>query len=163
VIIPVPSSKYGVQEVRIDVEDYRRIEDLTIYIWGTPRHKTLYARVQLAKGKCQTLHRFLLDSPKGIIDHVNGNGLDNRKANLRLTNATGNNQNCRKRAGTSSKYKGIHFSSKENKFKAQIQVNKKKLSLGTYKNEIEAALAYDRAAIAYFGEFANLNFPKDEK
>lgn len=89
-------------------------------------------------------------------DHRNGNGLDNRRKNLRpCTHA----QNCRnaKPRSVSSKYKGVGWSRVHNKWRARIRVDGILKSLGVFTEEAQAARAYDRAAAEYFGEFARLN------
>lgn len=155
----VESSKYGLQVVYIDFEDLFLIKDKRVYVWGTSRHNTLYAMLQLPNGKNCKLHRFLL-SPSNIeqIDHKDGNGLNNTRKNLRVTDSFGNNKNSTKRSNSiTSKYKGVHYSKREGKWKAQIQVNKKKISLGTFLTELEAAKVYNIAALELHDEFAKLN------
>jgi HNH endonuclease/AP2 domain len=104
------------------------------------------------------LHRFILgEVPKDmVIDHINGNGLDNRRENLRICTRSQNNINKRKK-GTSSKYKGVYFDKARNKFRSHIIVEGKSIFLGRYETELEAALAYDKASNKYHGEFANNN------
>ncbi len=97
-------------------------------------------------------------------DHINNDCVDNKKDNLRFCSVLENNRNTRKRKTfrgkkTSSKYKGITWYKKYNKWLAQIMLNKKQLHLGYYTEEIDAAKAYDESAIKHFGEFAKLNFP----
>ena len=82
------------------------------------------------------------------MDHINGNPLDNRRENIRITTSLINNQNARKRKdGHTSCYKGVHKVLK--RWKSQIQIEGKKLSLGTHSTESEAALAYNNALDLY--------------
>lgn len=95
-----------------------------------------------------------------IIDHINGDGADNRLCNLRICTAAGNCQNRRPKAGRN--LKGFTANTPrqgQNRYQAKIQCDKRLIYLGTYDTEIEAAQAYDIAARQYHGEFARLNFP----
>ena len=110
------------------------------------------------------MHRLITNAPKGLmVDHINHNGLDNRRKNLRLCTVSQNNRNRRPitRPNKGSKYKGVTFDKKRNLFKAEIQHNKKKYFLGRFKSQIKAAQAYDKKARELFGEFAYLNFPAE--
>ncbi len=93
-----------------------------------------------------------------LIDHINGDGRDNRRANLRLATSTQNNYNRRITSRLTSKYKGVDYRPSKKAYRARITVNKKKIFLGYFKSEIDAAKAYDLAARKYHKEFAALNF-----
>lgn len=105
----------------------------------------------------QRMHTFLTGWPR--VDHVDGDGLNNRRCNLRLASASENNRNARKHASAYSTYKGVSWCKRERRWFAQIQYQHKHKHLGYYSTEIDAALAYDAAAYDLFGQFALLNFP----
>lgn len=94
----------------------------------------------------------------GEPDHIDTNGLNNQLNNLRQATDLQQNANRKKLANSKSTYKGV--SRERGKFKARIKKDGIEQFLGYFKEEIEAAKAYDRAAIRLFGEYANLNFPK---
>lgn len=113
------------------------------------------------KGEKHTIymHRQIINAPsKIIIDHINRNGLDNRKENLRTATKAENARNSVSRRGC--QFKGIYFHKASHLWHARIVVNRKCISLGYFATPEDAAKAYDNAAIRYFKEFANLNFPK---
>ncbi len=92
------------------------------------------------------------------VDHVNRNGLDNRRSNLRPCNRSKNRSNSiKQKKETTSKYKGVCWDKKSKKWRAQIGIDKKRIYLGFFEIEIDAAKAYNKAAVEYFGEFARLN------
>jgi hypothetical protein len=99
-----------------------------------------------------------MNAPKGmIVDHINRNGLDNRKANLRLATISENCRNRGIRKGASSKFKGVHWCNTRKKWLVGIKLNGHRKHLGSFDNEIKAAKAYDEAAKKYHGQFATLN------
>jgi hypothetical protein len=108
------------------------------------------------------MHREVANTPDGFMcDHINGNALDNRKANLRSATAFQNCWNARKHSKScSSKYKGVWFHKGIRKWTAMITVRRKRIHLGVFEDETEAAKAYDKAAKKHFGKFAKLNFPE---
>jgi len=102
----------------------------------------------------------IISVSKGLVaDHIDGNGLNNQKSNLRVCTNQQNSFN-HKRGINKSGYKGVGYV--DGLVRARICINGKLIHLGMYKNEIEAAKAYDSAAIYYYGEFAKLNFPMDK-
>ena len=110
------------------------------------------------------MHRLILNAPQNkLVDHVDGNGLNNRKTNLRLCNYTQNAWNRRPAAGGHSKYKGVTWNNNSKGWYVRICKDYKSIYLGCFDNEIEAALAYDHKAEELFGEFAYLNFPESAR
>jgi hypothetical protein len=114
------------------------------------------------------MHRQIAGAPDGlIVDHINHNKLDNRKENLRLCNISQNGMNRVTGVNNTTGYKGVSarvYSKRTNniRYRAEIKVNQKTITLGSFDTPQEAALAYDSAAVAYFGEFALVNFPELE-
>lgn len=106
-------------------------------------------------GKTQIrMHQLILGAAS--IDHINGNGLDNRRCNIRICTSAQNNSNRRKMKG-SSVFKGVYFDRDKNKWVAQIKKNRRPFYLGSFKSESDAAVAYNKKAAEFFGSFALLN------
>ena len=150
----------------IDDEDFEQVSKqkwCALYDghnWYAFRNKVIQNKPY--KQITESLHRFLLMPNKGQeVDHINGDTLDNRRCNLRVCTHAENTHNSRKpKTGLTSKYKGVDWYNPGKKFRARIHVYRvKRKSLGYFKDEIKAALAYDAAALKYYGEFARLNFP----
>lgn len=111
-------------------------------------------------GRSTMLHRFLLAAPHGAqVDHINGDGLDNRRRNLRLCGIGENRRNERKRLPQTagSKFKGVSWDRSRSRWVAKISVAGKTLNLGRFQSELAAAEAYDQAACKHFGSFARCN------
>jgi len=123
------------------------------YRWGI----NSYGYAVSYKGQSAILmHRLILNAAKGeIIDHINRETYDNRRANLRLCSHGSNMAN--RASWGSSQYLGVSKLA-SGKYRALIQYNKKGKGLGTFISEEDAARAYDNAAKEIHGEFANLNF-----
>lgn len=143
----------------VDDDDFERLSQ---YKWMAHEKKTnTYARRNKSvNGKVKTIimHRFIMGAPDDMqIDHIDGNGLNNQKSNLRICTIDENLRNKGKIEGTLYKYKGLSWCKTKNRYKASINFNGKKISLGRFKTQEEAALAYNKAAIELHGEFARLN------
>ena len=145
--------------VLLDAEDYDKVRE---YRWhAIPGPHTVYAATSTYINKRVSvirMHRLILPVPKGImIDHVNRNGLDNRKINIRPCTALQNAWNAHRRSDNTSGYRGVR-PRPGGIYQACISACGKRISLGYYNDPAIAARAYDEAAKIHFGEFANLNF-----
>lgn len=151
--------------VLVDESDYQALK-LWDYKWRRViGHTTTYIATDNNR-KTLYLHRLIMglkDAPRSVyVDHADGNGLNNYKTNLRVTDNRGNQRNTKKRllAKHTSFYKGVSWIGSHNKLNpwvARIQLSDGKKHLGTYRTEKEAALSYNKAAIEHFGDMANLN------
>ena len=108
-------------------------------------------------GNC-LMHRLILKPSPGLeCDHINSDGLDNRRCNLRLCTRTQNQWNRRKHMAASSIHKGVYWHKRTRKWVARITVNGERLWLGEFDDETDAAAIYDAAARKHFGDFARPN------
>lgn len=148
-------NKHGIHSLIFDAKSYLYYLK---YNWYIKKSRNTFYLSRYFKYKTIDFHRSFLNikSPNFVADHINGNGLDNRICNLRKVNKYQNAMNRRKTRGI-SKYKGVTWRYQMNKWEARIIFNKKYKYLGCFKNERDAANAYDIAAKKYFGEFAKLN------
>lgn len=137
----------------IDACDYELIAD---FKWCDDGG---YARSG-SKGTRVYMHRLLLglSGSNPFVDHINGDGLDNRRCNLRTCSQLENIRNSRRNKRSSSGYKGV-TSGYKGSWYAKIRVGDRRIHLGTFRDKESAAAAYDTAALTFFGEFARLNFP----
>jgi hypothetical protein len=144
----------------VDAEVYRLANSLT---WGVihNRRRYPYAIHQIRRmGKLLTvkLHQFIASPPNGmLVDHINGDTLDNRARNLRLASHSENVRNSRRRNGSTSRFKGVSWHAKQGHWAARITKDRVTHALGYFEDEREAAEAYDRAAVEMHGEFAMTN------
>jgi len=107
------------------------------------------------------MHRVIMRAPKGVMcDHRNYNGLDNRKSNLRLCTSAQNQYNKRPKKGCASRYKGVVLRKDCKRWRARIGFKRKRIHIGDFDDQMDAAMAYDDKAVELFGEFAYLNFPE---
>lgn len=139
----------------IDDEDFERVskykwyESYNGYVGGCVGHCIVY------------LHRFILNIKKHDkveVDHIDKNKLNNCKCNLRNCSSSQNSSNKKKYKQTGSKYKGVFYDKRySNPWRAYITVEKKRIYLGNFSTEINAATAYNNAALKYHKEFAVIN------
>lgn len=120
-----------------------------------------YAKTTI-NGKAVKMHRLIINAPEGMdVDHINGNQLDNRKLNLRICSRIENLRNSKKykrKTKCSSVYKGVSWHKKAGKWEAGLQFEGKRIWLGLFEDEIEAAKSYDSKAKELFKEFCKTNF-----
>jgi hypothetical protein len=142
----------------VDADDY---EELNRHYWQLfEKERGGRYVVRLDGRKIISMHRVIVKAPKGkVVDHIDGDGVNNTKKNLRIASIGQNNMNCRKtNRPTSSKYKGVCWYSKRKKWQARISYDGKSKFLGHFNSEQDAARAYDEAAKKHHGKFAGLNF-----
>jgi len=150
---------------KVDPADYKRLRGYEWFAQKGTRNFYAVRQVRRSKEKRATviyLHKEIIKVPKGmVIDHINHDGMDNRCANLRAATYWQNMCHRRKPSDAkTSKYKGVCWKKDRRKWLARIAYKKKKIHLGCFRNEIEAARAYDHAARKYHKDFACLNFPE---
>lgn len=155
------SGEYGIgylssgYKFYFDLDDYEKINN---FCWH--KHKDGYLRTRVGvysngKNHYELMHRWILNlsDSKLEVDHINGNIFDNRKANLRIVSGFDNAKNMRLPRDNKSGHKGVCFSNRENKWKAYIQYNNKKIHLGTFSLYDDAVKVRELAEIKYFGEY----------
>jgi hypothetical protein len=147
----------------VDEQDYEWLSQYSWHAAGTM--PWIYAETERPDGNRVLMHRLLLDivdKPSRVYgDHINGDGLDNRRRNLRVTDNKGNQGNRRGGVvGSVSKYRGVVYGKKSGKWLARLRVNRQLQHIGSFDNEEDAALAYDVVARLHFGEFWSLNLPE---
>ena len=119
-----------------------------------------YAKRRVRKGVLEYMHRLILELQRNDnreVDHIDGNGLNNQRSNLRVCTHKQNRQSSRKRKIGASRYKGVCWNRRRHKWCSYIYVNEKLIHLGYFDSETDAALAYNHAALNHFGKFALLN------
>lgn len=150
----------------IDVEDYERI---SVNRWFAKFHHGnwyAYRKVGTGKGSVSFMHRVVLSAIPSIkIDHKDGDGLNNRRDNLRVATDSQNQFNAKRRKDNSSGFKGVQIycgnGQRTKQWKAQIRHHGHVIYLGKFDDPAEAARIYDSKAKELFGEFARLNFPQE--
>lgn len=129
--------------------------------WYTLRGRsTSYAMAKPYGGNEKSLymHRMIMCAPSGLqVDHIDHNGLNNCRANLRMVTSAQNQANRRRAHGATSRHKGVYWHSQRGKWRAQIRLDYKSIHLGLFASEDDAAMAYNAAAVKAWGSHALLN------
>ena len=145
----------------VDDEDF---EFLSQWKWcaSKPTYSKAYYALRgewIRKGKTKPIlmQRVIMNTPEGLtVDHIDHNGLNNQKSNLRNCTQSQNRKNRTPNYDSTSKYLGVYIT--HGRIRSEICLPDKKIHIGCFKTEEEAAIAYDKVASQYYGEFANLNF-----
>lgn len=149
------TDKYAV----VDDDDFIALKKYQWKLWTCGNGKEYVGRDVFENGQYKPvlMHRQLLNAEKGLsVDHINGDGLDNRKINIRICTHKENMRNRKIHKNNTSGFRGVY--PYKYGWRAQIKVDGKIKHLGSSKNRIDLAKIYNQAAIKYFGEFARLNF-----
>lgn len=148
-------------DITIDAEAAAFFSTHNFYIQARGDTTTVFARDKQTN-KQTKLSRLVMQAPdEMVVDHINGDPLDNRRANLRVVTQQDNRRNSTKpRSGATSRFKGVCKPSGRNRWRATIY-NGRLINLGAFSSEVEAARAYDAAARELFGDCAAVNFPND--
>jgi hypothetical protein len=151
----IPLSKG--QIVLVDDENYPSV---SVFNWHIGSHgyavRVKYAKKEDGSKTCKSIlmHRVIMDAPSGMfVDHINGNKLDNRRANLRICTQGENARNRGKQCNNASGCKGVTWYARTSKWRASIVLNKKHIHLGYFELLSDASRAYENAAEKYHGEF----------
>jgi hypothetical protein len=136
--------------------DERDYDELSVHSWfHVVDRNVTYAARSIGFNRILRMHTQIMLSNGS--DHIDGNGLDNRRSNLRNATNSQNQMNRGKHAPATSKFKGVGWHGRDKRWIARIKANGKRIQLGSFKDEASAAEAYDKAAFLYFGEYARLN------
>lgn len=163
--IKLTQGKYAL----VDDEDYPLLSKYKWHAWKDPNRHVWYAKRSVhipkkesktGKYSCKVVKMHCQVMGQRYIDHINRNGLDNRRCNLRAATNSQNMQNrTKRRNAVSSSYVGVYWDKQMSKFRSRIRIDGKSKHLGLFDNEVDAAKAYDLAARELYGEHAHLNFP----
>lgn len=145
----------------VDDEDYERVKHIPWYRFDGKTTSYVAAKIKNKNGEWVTerLHRFLISpDPHQVVDHIDGDGLNNQKSNLRICLQSQNTKNCSLYKTSTTGYKGVTKKIVRGivKWSARIQVDKKRLSLGLFTSPEEAYAAYCEASQKYHGQFGKV-------
>lgn len=149
----------GITTVLVDRGDLERVSS---HVWHRFKNGKLFYARGVIDGKSVQMHRLILGlkNPRTAVDHKDGDGLNNRRLNLRVATKSQNGANTKKYKGT-SRHKGVSWDKRIGRWRAQLTKTvagkEKQKYLGCYENEDDAAIAYNAEALKAFGEFALLN------
>lgn len=154
-IIGVETKMHGRHEFIIDKEDYPRVR---MFRWSLFKaRERIYCSASIRRSGAILLHRLITSFEHELIDHINNDPKDNRKVNLRAATHAQNMRNGKVQKNNKLGLKGVRWRARQRQFEANIWHNNKSIYLGLFKTKEVAALAYNEAALRYFGEFAKLN------
>jgi hypothetical protein len=157
-LIPLTQGKFAI----VDAADYDWLSGYRWFVMESRRGGQTYAATSI-RGKTIPMHRLIMNPPAGkVVDHFDGNGLNNRRSNLRICDPEQNRFNLkpRKIEGKTSRFIGVYRDKRyPDKWYGSVQCHRKVTHLGPFTSEIEAARARDREAIKQHGPYARLNFP----
>lgn len=143
------------KEVLVDDEDFEYLNQFKWYFNGRYALHTTGGRKNPKKIR---MHVLINKTPSGYdTDHINGNGLDNRKENLRTATHAENMMNTDKWKTNTSGYKGVHWNKSKKKWIVKFNMNKKEKYIGSFDDINIAIAAYDNAILQYRGEFGRVN------
>lgn len=151
------------QNAIVDSDDYEITSPHSWYALWNPSTENFYAWRRAPKNSANeriAMHRFVLNMEPSnplMVDHKNGNPLDNRKSNLRIATVAENNRNCKRRSDNLSGYKGVYWKDSSNKWAAHCRFNNKGFHIGYFKSKLDAAQAYILIAYLNFGEFSRMD------
>jgi hypothetical protein len=135
--------------------------ELSKYRWSAVKAGRTFYAVRYENRKQIFMHRQITNAPPHlVVDHIDHDGLNNTRENLRLCTRAENGMNQQARINKTSTYKGVYYHKRDKLFYAQISHKGKRYHLGTFKEEKDAAKAYDKKASKLFKNFATLNFPQ---
>ena len=153
--IPLSQGRFSI----VDDEDYEMLLNLSKWIFCAGYAASLEKTNQpKPRYRFISMHRLIINAPQGyVVDHINGDKLDNRKENLRICTHSENLKNQGKRKANTSGYKGVFWHTRMNKWIAKLYSDRKCIHLGYFDCRIEAAKAYNNGALKHHGQFANIN------
>jgi len=143
----------------IDTTDYDTVKGYRWHVFESKRKRTFYAATSVSNHKNLFMHNLLLPPDRGRTpDHINGQGFDNRRQNLRLATSQQQMMNQGLMTNNRSGFKGVSLQAATGKYTAHIRIKGKSTYLGSFTRAEDAAVAYDQRARGLYGEFAALNF-----
>ncbi len=161
-LIDISTPKFPNMFAMVDDGDFEFLSQWKWYGMPGKGRVRVYRSIRVergAGGKKRNIctHREIMNPPPGLmVDHIDGDGLNNQRSNLRICTNAENSKNRIQSRTSKRRFKGVR-NTRGSKFNARIKVDFKEIHLGHFDTEEEAALAYNAAAIKYFGAFAKLN------
>lgn len=167
--IEVNTKNHGKKIIHVDDDDYEFLDKMTWTVYKA--RNTFYAAGVIRKRYRKSgdparvkMHRWIMKCPDGMqVDHIDGDGLNNRKDNLRLATQSQNGKNKRVKKSNSTGFKGVGYNEKKDLYVTRIGVNGTLVYGGRTKNKYAAAVKYNELALQFFGEFACLNELTEEE